>query len=121
MTTAIRVGDAAGTPTTAALVARSDRSLPAGTATGRPRCQGQAQLKPGTSSTRRIGELQLTAVRGGQPPGDVETKPEPTAVAGRRRVQAHMTLEDPVAIGQRDPGPLILDGQQRVPTVPAGR
>src|SRR5829696_3079863 len=75
-------------------------SLPAGAATARrPRGQGQAQLKPGTSRTRRIGELQLTAVRGGQPPGDVEPKPEPTAVAGRRRVQAHMTLEDPIAIG----------------------
>ena len=86
-----------------------------------PACQGQAQLKAGTSSTWRIGELQLTAVRGGQPPGDVETKPEPTAVAGRRRVQAHMTLEDPVAIGQRDPRPLILDGHQRVPAVSAGR
>jgi hypothetical protein len=33
-------------------------SLPAGAAAaGRPRCQGQAQLKAGTSSTRRIGEL----------------------------------------------------------------
>ena len=78
-------------------------------AIGRPRGQGQAQLKASTSSTRRIGELQLTAVRDGQPLGDVE--PKPTAVAGGPRVQAHMTLEDPVAVGQRDPGPLILDGQ----------
>jgi hypothetical protein len=109
-------------PTTAALVARSDRSLPAGAATARhPRGQGQAQLKPGTRSTWRVGELQLTAVRGGQPPGDVEPKPETTAVAGRRRMQAHMTLEDPVAIGQRDPGPVILDGQQRVPAGSTGR
>ena len=97
-------------------------SLPAGAAAARrPRCQGQAQLKAGTSSTRRIGELQLTAVRGGQPPGDVETKPKPTAVAGGPRVQAHMTLEDPVAVGQWDPRPLILDGHQRLPAVPAGR
>jgi len=90
-------------------------------AIGRPRGQGQAQLKAGTSRSWRIGELQLTAVRGGQLLGDVETKPEPAAVAGRRRVQAHMTLEDPVAVGQWDPGPLILDGQQRVPAVSTGR
>ena len=90
-------------------------------AIGRPRGQGQAQLKAGTSRSWRIRELQLTAVRGGQPPGDVEPKPEPTAVAGRRRVQAHMTLEDPVAVGQRDPGPLILDGHQRVPAGSIGR
>jgi hypothetical protein len=32
-----------------------------------------------------------------------------------------MTLEDPVAIGQRDPRPLILDGYQRLPAVPTGR
>ena len=32
-----------------------------------------------------------------------------------------MTLEDPVAVGQGDPRPLILDGHQRVPAVPAGR
>jgi len=107
---------------TAALVARSDRSLPAGAATARcPPCQGQAQLKLGTSSTWRIGELQLTGVRGGQPPGDVEPKPEPAAVGGRGRVQAHMPLEDPAAIGQRDPRPLILDGHQRVPAGLAGR
>ena len=90
-------------------------------AIGRPRGQGQAQLKAGTSRTWRIGELQLTAVRGGQPPGDVETKPKPTAVTGGRRVQAHMTLEDPVAVGQGDPRPLILDGHQCLPAIPAGR
>jgi hypothetical protein len=62
-------------------------SLPAGDAAARrPRGQGQAQLKAGTVSTRPLGELQLTAVRGGQPPGDVETKPKPTAVAGGPRV-----------------------------------
>ena len=50
-------------------------SLPAGAAAARrPRCQGQAQLKAGTSSTWRMGELQLAAVRGGQPPGDVQTR-----------------------------------------------
>ena len=97
-------------------------SLPAGDAAAwRSRGQGQAQLKAGTSSSWRIGELQLTAVRGGQPPGDVETKPKPTVVAGGPRVQAHMTLEDPVAVGHWDPRPLILDGQQRVPAVPTGR
>ena len=96
--------------------------LPAGDAAARrSRGQGQAQLKAGTSSSWRIGELQLTAVRGGQPPGDVETKPKPTAVAGGYRVQAHMTLEDPVAVGQGDPRSLILDGYQRLPAVPAGR
>ena len=82
-------------------------------AIGRPRGQGQTQLKAGTSRSWRIRELQLTAVRGGQPPGDVETKPEPAAVVGRRRVQAHMTLEDPVAVGQGDPRRVILDGPPR--------
>ena len=89
-------------------------------AIGRPRGQGQAQLKAGTVSTRRIGELQLTAGRGGQPPGDVEPKPKPTAGAGGPRVQAHMPLEDPVAVGQGDPRPLILDNHQRLPAVPTG-
>jgi len=52
----------------------------------------------------------LTAISGGQLLGDVEPESKPAAVADGRAVQAHMTLEDPVAIGQGDPRPLILDG-----------
>jgi len=31
-----------------------------------------------------------------------------------------MTLEDPVAVGQWDPRPPILDSHQRLPAVPTG-
>jgi len=83
--------------------------------------QWQTQLEPCTPSLWWVGDLKLAAVGVGQPPGDVQPKPKATTGASGGLAQPRIPLEDPVAIGHRDPRPLILYGHHDVHAIPGRR
>lgn len=76
------------------------------------RGQGQAELEAGPLAAEGgVADDQLPVLAGGQLTGDVEAEADPAGPPGGARVELGEALEDALAVGRRDPGAAVLNGE----------
>src|SRR4029453_11478459 len=76
--------------------------------------QGEMELEAGPLRPGGVDHQQLAVLAAGQLAGDVEAEPDPAGAALGAALQLGEAVEDPLALGLRDAGAGVLDGQDRL-------
>jgi hypothetical protein len=77
---------------------------------------GQVRQRDGEDGTRGavgpVADLERAAEQRHHVAAEVEAEPGPPLAAGGRLVELDEALEDALALGRRDAGPVVADGEQ---------